>query len=108
MNEPAKLELRAPGHGRSRIRTIVDWVLGVTLLMIGIAGFLLPILQGWIFFLAGLAVLGNHSRRIHRLNLVLRSWLKKFSRRLRRSSPVQQEPGPTPVPVPVAPRGLLQ
>ena len=108
MNEPAKLELCAQGNGKSRLRATVDWILGITLVLVGIAGFLLPILQGGIFFLAGLAVLGNHSRRIHRLNVALRTWLKKLGNRIRRRKPVRQETQPTPVPVPAAPRGPLQ
>ncbi len=71
---------------KSRLRVAFEWILGITFLLIGLAGFVLPILQGWIFVLAGLAVLGNHSRRIHRLNLALRSWLKRFGRRFRRRS----------------------
>ncbi len=41
---------------------MVDWIVGSTLIAIGIAGLALPILQGWLFILAGLAVLSSHSR----------------------------------------------
>lgn len=45
-----------------RVRKIVDWVVGLTLIAIGIIGGFIPILQGWVFILAGLAVLSSHSR----------------------------------------------
>ena len=46
---------------KHRARVIFDWILGLVLLSIGIAGLVLPILQGWVFILAGLAVLSSHS-----------------------------------------------
>jgi uncharacterized membrane protein YbaN (DUF454 family) len=41
---------------------VVDWILGLTLVLVGIIGGFIPILQGWVFVLAGLAVLSSHSR----------------------------------------------
>ena len=46
---------------KRRARVIFDWVVGIALLAIGVAGLVLPILQGWVFILAGLAVLSSHS-----------------------------------------------
>ncbi len=46
----------------STARKVFDWVLGITLLLLGVAGWILPILQGWVFILAGLAVLSSHSK----------------------------------------------
>lgn len=46
---------------KRRARVILDWILGLVLLAIGVAGLVLPILQGWVFILAGLAVLSSHS-----------------------------------------------
>ncbi len=46
----------------SRLRVVVDWVIGLVLIAIGLVGFFVPILQGWLFVLAGLAVLSSHSR----------------------------------------------
>jgi uncharacterized membrane protein YbaN (DUF454 family) len=40
----------------------VDWVIGLTLIAIGVVGGLVPVFQGWVFVLAGLAVLSSHSR----------------------------------------------
>lgn len=44
-----------------RVRVILDWIVGLVLLGVGLAGLVLPILQGWVFILAGLAVLSSHS-----------------------------------------------
>ena len=49
-----------------RGRVVFDWVVGLVLIAIGVVGGFIPILQGWIFILAGLAVLSKHSRLAHR------------------------------------------
>jgi len=46
----------------STLRVVFDWALGLTLLAVGIVAGPIPILQGWPFILAGLAVLSSHSR----------------------------------------------
>ncbi len=46
----------------ARWRRAVDWVVGLTLIFLGLLGGLVPVLQGWVFVLAGLAVLSSHSR----------------------------------------------
>lgn len=45
-----------------RVRKAFDWTLGLLLVLLGIVGWVLPVLPGWIFVLAGLAVLSSHSR----------------------------------------------
>jgi len=45
-----------------KIRKALDWFVGSALILLGIVGGLVPVLQGWIFILAGLAVLSSHSR----------------------------------------------
>lgn len=45
-----------------RLRKFLDWTIGLILIGIGIIGGFVPILQGWVFILAGLAVLSSHSR----------------------------------------------
>jgi uncharacterized membrane protein YbaN (DUF454 family) len=40
---------------------------GVGLVLIGIAGLILPIMPGWIFIIPGLAILAEYSPRIQRL-----------------------------------------
>jgi uncharacterized membrane protein YbaN (DUF454 family) len=52
--------LSAPGPRPAR--RIFDWVLGLTLIGMGIVGGFVPVLQGWVLILAGLAVLSSHSR----------------------------------------------
>ncbi len=43
------------------VRKVLDWAIGITLILLGIAGWLIPVLPGWIFVLAGLAVLSSHN-----------------------------------------------
>ena len=45
-----------------RVRKIVDWVVGVSLIIVGIAGLFLPVLQGIVLIVAGFAVLSRHSK----------------------------------------------
>jgi uncharacterized membrane protein YbaN (DUF454 family) len=52
--------LSAPGP--RPVRRIIDWILGLTLIGLGIVGGFVPVLQGWVLILAGLAVLSSHSR----------------------------------------------
>jgi uncharacterized protein YqgC (DUF456 family) len=46
---------------KRRLRVILDWIVGLVLLGIGLVGLVLPVLSGWVFILAGLAVLSSHS-----------------------------------------------
>lgn len=69
--------MSAPGP--SPVRRIVDWVLGLTLIGVGIVGGFVPILQGWVFILAGLAVLSSHSRWAR----AILDRLKGYGRKLR-------------------------
>jgi uncharacterized membrane protein YbaN (DUF454 family) len=57
----------------------VDWIVGLTLILIGIVGAFVPLLQGWIFVLAGLAVLSSHSRWAR----AVLNTLKRLGHRLR-------------------------
>ena len=53
-------------HTRNRLgprgRVVFDWVVGLALIATGVVMGLIPVLQGWVFVLAGLAVLSKHSR----------------------------------------------
>ena len=69
--------MSAPGP--RPVRRIVDWVLGLTLIGVGIVGGFVPILQGWVFILAGLAVLSSHSRWAR----AILDRLKGYGRKLR-------------------------
>ena len=44
-----------------RGQLVFDWISGLLLIVIGVIGGFVPILQGWVFILAGLAILSNHS-----------------------------------------------
>lgn len=63
------------------MRQIIGWALLVT----GVAGLFLPVLQGWLFIGIGALLLAPHVRRFHRLAAwihlrfpVLRKGLRKF------------------------------
>ena len=53
------------GHTRDRLsprgRVAFDWIIGLLLIALGVVGGFVPILQGWVFVLAGLAILSKHS-----------------------------------------------
>jgi uncharacterized membrane protein YbaN (DUF454 family) len=66
----------------SRVRKIFDWVAGVTLLLLGIAGLFLPVLQGIVFILAGLAILSSHSALARRALEALKSRIQRVRDRL--------------------------
>ena len=84
---------------RSRLARLALLTLGWALLALGILGGLLPVIQGWPFGVAGLAILYIESRwvqrkvrrfrqqnpRFERTWLKARAWLRE--RRRRRTSP---------------------
>ncbi len=49
------------------VKRILRFVSGVGLLMIGLAGLILPILPGWLFIIPGLIILADFYPPIHRL-----------------------------------------
>jgi uncharacterized membrane protein YbaN (DUF454 family) len=51
------------------VRKVIDWIVGLTLIAIGIIGGFIPLLPGWVFVFAGLAVLSSHSRLAQRIHL---------------------------------------
>jgi uncharacterized membrane protein YbaN (DUF454 family) len=66
----------------SRARKTFDWIAGVTLLLLGIAGLVLPGLQGILLILGGLAILSSHSPRARRLQDALKSRLQRMRDRV--------------------------
>ncbi len=80
----------------TRLRKAVDWSVGLALIALGIVGGFVPLVQGWIFVLAGLAVLSSHSavaRRIHeRIKETLRA-VPRPGRRATRSRRSADPPG---------------
>lgn len=62
------------------LRHIVRTVIGVGLLILGAIGSLLPVVPGFIFFAAGIAVLGTDHAIVRRLRPYLhraRAWLER-------------------------------
>ncbi len=47
-------------------RTLIRHIAGWTLLAIGVAGLILPVIPGWLFLGAGALLLAPHVRRFHR------------------------------------------
>lgn len=59
---------------------MVRTVAGVGLLILGVVGSILPIVPGFVFFAAGIALLGTDHvivRRFHPLVLKARGWLER-------------------------------
>jgi len=67
----------------SRVRIAVEWVVGLTLIGIGVLGAFVPVLQGWVFVLAGLAILSRHSRWAHWVLERLKVWGRAVRAKLR-------------------------
>lgn len=67
----------------SRVRKIVDWAVGLGLIAAGIVGGLLPVLQGWLLILAGLAVLSSHSRWARAIMDRVKGWGRGLGGRFR-------------------------
>lgn len=57
---------------------IVKIAVGGLLVLVGIAGLFLPLLQGILMIAAGLALLGSESRRVKRFNMRLRLWYRSW------------------------------
>lgn len=76
-------------RGGNRWRRPVMQALGWGFVVLGLAGLVLPILQGVLFLLIGLAILGRHSPRMRLLRLRLRrrhpEWAARFDEADRRA-----------------------
>jgi len=68
----------------SRGRKVFDWIAGVSLLLLGIVGLVLPGLQGILFLLAGLAILSSHSALARRVQEALKSRIRRLRDRVSR------------------------
>jgi hypothetical protein len=75
---------------RSRLsprgQLVFDWMTGLSLIAVGVIGLFVPILQGILFILAGLAVLSKHSALAHRLFERVKQAGRKAKGRLRQKS----------------------
>jgi hypothetical protein len=78
------------GHTRERLsprgQLAFDWITGLLLIAIGVITGPVPIVQGWVFVLAGLAILSKHSplarrwfERVRRIGHDARERLRKKS-----------------------------
>lgn len=66
----------------TRVRKAVDWTVGLALIGFGIVGGFLPVVQGWVFVVAGLAVLSSHSAFAKRVNDRLKSGVRRVRDRV--------------------------
>lgn len=66
----------------SRARKVFDWIAGLSLILLGIVGLFLPVLQGILFIFAGLAILGSHSPLARRIQEGLKAKLRKVRDRV--------------------------
>lgn len=84
----------------SRLRIVLEWITGILLVVLGIIGILLPVMQGLIFLIPGLAVLSRHSELARRLRNKLegmgRGIKDRVRRRRNRSSAAGTPPPPSP------------
>ena len=60
----ARIEAEA---GTLGLRRVVRTVLGMTLVLLGITGLILPVMPGWVFLIPGLVILGDYFPPIRRL-----------------------------------------
>ena len=67
----------------SKARATVEIFAGFGLLLLGVIGGLLPVIQGWVFTLAGLWILGRHFRWPKRMLV----WVRRRLRRRRTAGP---------------------
>ena len=58
-------------------KRVVKLTAGVILLVLGFIGLFLPILQGILLIMGGLALLSTESPRVRAFNFRARSWLRK-------------------------------
>ena len=58
-------------------KIVIRKVIGITLIIIGVISGFIPIIQGWVFILAGLALLGIKKKHIKKGVKKVKNWLKK-------------------------------
>ena len=68
----------------TRLRIVAEWITGILLVILGIIGILLPVMQGLIFLIPGLAVLSRHSKVAMRLRRKLEGVGRGIKDRVRR------------------------
>ena len=53
-------------------------IIGITLIMIGVVSWFIPIIQGWLFIVAGLLILGVKKETIKKWAYKAKRWFKKL------------------------------
>ena len=71
------------GRPVGRVRKIVEITLGLVLVAVGVVFGFLPILQGWVLVLPGLALLARHSRRARAVYERVKSWGRRVRHRMK-------------------------
>ena len=67
-----------------QLRVLAEWILGICCLILGVIGWILPIMQGWLFIFLGLALLSRHALWARRLNEKLKGVGRRVKDRLRK------------------------
>jgi hypothetical protein len=75
---------------KKQVRTWLRWSGGILLILLGIAGGFIPVLQGWVLILAGLAVIAPEYPPAARLLAQLRA---RWQHRRHRGRPPVQSAG---------------
>ncbi len=68
----------------AQLRVLAEWVMGIVCLILGVIGWILPIMQGWLFIFLGLALLSRHALWARRLNEKLKGAAHRVKERLKR------------------------
>lgn len=68
----------------AQLRVLAEWILGIGCLILGVIGWILPIMQGWLFIFLGLALLSRHALWARRLNENLKGMGRRVKDRLKK------------------------
>jgi uncharacterized membrane protein YbaN (DUF454 family) len=76
---------------------VIRLIVGILLVLAGLIGGLIPVLQGWMFLIPGLGLLAPESRHIRKLVVWLRARLRLRRFRKSRRRAVSGQRGPSSV-----------
>ena len=65
-----------------RVRKILDWGAGLTLIALGALAGIVPFVPGWVLVLGGLAVLSSHSRWAHAIHTRMQRFVRGLGDKL--------------------------
>ncbi len=63
------------------IRSALEITLGILLLVLAVVGWVLPVISGWMFFIAGVALLSRHFHWAKRLRTAAEELREKWAKR---------------------------